>query len=91
MRHLIVFFLASFLDCLTLVVRVESRGDSSQRRCWRGIKPLLSRLSALETARSFDFKAALEHSHTADVKAWERKTLPENLAARRMRLLSQTS
>lgn len=78
------------------ITRLWSRGLKAEatvagRHCWRGIKPLRSRLSALETARSFDFKAALEHSHTADVKAWERKTLPENLAARRMRLLSQTS
>lgn len=43
------------------------------------------------TARTFDFKAALEHNRIADVNAWERKTLPENLAAKRVRILSQAS
>lgn len=55
------------------------------------VLPLRGRLSTLETARTFDFKAALEHNRIADVKAWERKTLPENLAAKRGRILSQAS
>ena len=55
------------------------------------VMPLRGKLSALESARTFDFKAALEHNRIADVKAWERKTLPENLAAKRVRILSQAS
>lgn len=59
--------------------------------CFILVMPLRNKLSALETARAFDFKAALEHNRIADVKAWERKTLPENLAAKRVRILSQAS
>lgn len=55
------------------------------------VLPLHSRLSTLESARTFDFKAALEHNSIADVKAWERKTLPENLAAKRGRILRRAS
>ena len=59
--------------------------------CFILVMPLRGKLSALESARTFDFKAALEHNRIADVKAWERKTLPENLAAKRVRILSQAS
>ena len=59
--------------------------------CFILVMPLRDRLSDLKTARAFDFKAALEHNRIADVKAWERKTLPENLAAKRVRILSQAS
>ena len=55
------------------------------------VLPLRGRLSTLETARTFDFKSSLEHNRIADVKAWERKTLPENLAAKRGRILNQAS
>lgn len=55
------------------------------------VLPLHNRLSMLESAGTFDFKAALEHNSIADVKAWERKTLTENLAAKRGRILRRAS
>jgi len=55
------------------------------------VLPLHCRFASLESARDFDFKAALEHNSAADVKAWERKTLPENLAAKRGCILRQAS
>lgn len=69
--------------------------QNSMRKCG-GVRfilvlPLHNRLSTLESARTFDFKAALEHNSIADVKAWERKTLPENLAAKRGRILRRAS
>ena len=51
------------------------------------ILPLHTRLSTLESARDFDFKGCLEHTHSADLKAWSRQNLPENLAAKRVRIL----
>ena len=53
------------------------------------ILPLQTRLGTLEDARNMDFKACLERTRTADVKAWERENLPENLAAKRARVLRQ--
>ena len=51
------------------------------------VLPLETRLGTLEDARKIDFKACLERNHIADVKAWERENLPENLAAKRARVL----
>ena len=51
------------------------------------ILPLHTKLSALESARNFDFKSCLKRTHSADLKAWSRQSLPENLAAKRMRIL----
>lgn len=51
------------------------------------ILPLHTRLSTLESARNFDFKGCLERSHSADLKVWSRQNLPENLAAKRARIL----
>ena len=51
------------------------------------ILPLHTKLSTLESARNFDFKGCLEHTHSADLKAWSRQNLPENLAAKRVRIL----
>ena len=51
------------------------------------ILPLHTKLSTLESARDFDFKGCLERTHSADLKAWSRQNLPENLAAKRVRIL----
>lgn len=51
------------------------------------ILPLHTKLSTLESARSFDFKGCLKRTHNADLKAWSRQNLPENLAAKRVRIL----
>ena len=51
------------------------------------ILPLHTKLSTLESARNFDFKGCLERTHSADLKAWGRQNLSENLAAKRMRIL----
>ena len=51
------------------------------------ILPLHTKLSTLESARGFDFKGCLERTHSADLKAWSRQNLPENLAAKRARIL----
>lgn len=51
------------------------------------ILPLHTKLSTLESARNFDFKGCLERTHSADLKAWGRQNLPENLAAKRARIL----
>ena len=53
------------------------------------VLPLETQLGNLENARKVDFRACLERNHVADVKAWERETLPENLAAKRARILRQ--
>lgn len=41
-------------------------------------------LGSLLKSRKVDFKAAQEHNRIADVKAWEKENLPENLAAKRV-------
>lgn len=46
-------------------------------------------LGSLLKSRKVDFKAALERNRIADVKAWEKENLPENLAAKRARVLRQ--
>lgn len=51
------------------------------------ILPLHTKLSTLESARGFDFKGCLERTHSADLKSWSRQNLPENLAAKRTRIL----
>lgn len=51
------------------------------------ILPLHTKLSTLESARNFDFKGCLEHTRSEDLKAWSRQNLPENLAAKRVRIL----
>ena len=51
------------------------------------ILPLHTKLSTLESARSFDFKGCLGRTHSADLKDWSRQNLPENLAAKRVRIL----
>jgi len=51
------------------------------------ILPLHTKLSTLESARNFDFKGCLERTRSADLKAWGKKNLPENLAAKRVRIL----
>lgn len=51
------------------------------------VLPLHAKLSTLEAARDFDFREALERTHTSDVKAWEKENLPENLSAKRTRIL----
>lgn len=55
------------------------------------ILPLHTKISSLESARNFDFKACLENTHASDVKDWSRKNLPENLAAKRTKILRQTA
>lgn len=51
------------------------------------VLPLHTKLSTLEAARNFDFKGCLERTHNSDLKAWKGKNLPENLAAKRARIL----
>lgn len=51
------------------------------------VMPLEISLSRLQKSKMVDFKAALERNRIADVKAWERENLPENLAAKRARVL----
>ena len=51
------------------------------------VMPLETQLCTLQRAARVDFKAALERNRIADVKAWERDNLPENLAAKRARVL----
>jgi len=51
------------------------------------ILPLHTKLSTLESASNFDFKGCLERTHSEDIKVWSRKNLPENLAAKRVRIL----
>ena len=51
------------------------------------ILPLHTKLSTLESARNFDFKGCLERTLSADLKVWSRHNLPENLAAKRVRIL----
>lgn len=53
------------------------------------VMPLEISLSSLLKSRKVDFKAALERNRIADVKAWEKENLPENLAAKRARVLRQ--
>lgn len=53
------------------------------------VLPLATRLGTLENARKVDFGACLGRNHTADIKAWEKENLPENLAAKRARILRQ--
>lgn len=55
------------------------------------ILPLHTKLSTLESARNFDFKGCLEHTHSADLKDWSRQNLPENLAAKRVRILGNAA
>ena len=55
--------------------------------CFVMILPLHTKLSTLESARGFDFKGCLERTHSADLKDWRRQNLPENLAAKRARVL----
>ena len=51
------------------------------------VMPLKTKLSTLQRAARFDFKAALERNRIADIKIWERNNLPANLAAKRARVL----
>lgn len=51
------------------------------------ILPLHTKLSSLESAGGFDFKACLERTHSLDIKTWSRQNLPENLVAKRARIL----
>lgn len=51
------------------------------------ILPLHTKLSTLASARDFDFKGCIERTHGADLKAWRKQNLPENLAAKRARVL----
>lgn len=51
------------------------------------VMPLETQLCTLQRAAGVDFKAAMERNRIADVKAWERDNLPENLAAKRARVL----
>lgn len=51
------------------------------------VMPLETQLCTLQRAAKVDFKAALERNRISDVKAWERDNLPENLAAKRARVL----
>ena len=53
------------------------------------VMPLEISLGSLLKSRKVDFKAALERNRIADVKAWEKENLPENLAAKRARVLRQ--
>lgn len=53
------------------------------------VMPLETRLCTLQRAAELDFKAALERNRIADIKLWERKNLPGNLAAKRARVLRQ--
>jgi len=49
--------------------------------------PLQTKLSSLKSARKFDFKGALERTHRKELKEWEKKNLPENLASKRSKVL----
>ena len=53
------------------------------------VMPLETRLCTLQRTEKVDFKAALERNRILDVKLWERESLPENLAAKRARVLRQ--
>lgn len=51
------------------------------------VLPLHTKLCTLEAARNFDFKGCLERTRCSDLKAWKKQNLPENLAAKRVRVL----
>jgi len=55
------------------------------------VLPLHTKLSTLETARNFDFKGCLERTHNSDLRVWKKQNLPENLAAKRVRVLGNAS
>ena len=51
------------------------------------VMPLETQLCTLQRADKVDFKNALERNRIADVRAWEKNNIPENLAAKRARVL----
>ncbi len=51
------------------------------------VLPLHTKLCTLEAARNFDFKGRLERTRCSDLKAWKKQNLPENLVAKRVRVL----
>ena len=51
------------------------------------VLPLHTKLSTLEAARNFDFKGCMERTHNSDLKVWKKRSLPETLVAKRVRVL----
>jgi len=51
------------------------------------ILPLHTKLCTLQSARKFDFKTRLEGTHCQDIKDWQKRNLPENLASKRAKIL----
>lgn len=51
------------------------------------VLPLHTKLCTPEAARNFDFKGCLERTRCSDLKAWKKQNLPENLVAKRVRVL----
>ena len=52
--------------------------------------PLFGKLAKTKTAETYDFKQRLENVKVQDIRKWEKQHLPDNLVAKREKILSET-